>query len=456
MAMAISVFGLGKVGLTLAACLKRAGNRVFGVDIREEQVAAIRDGRPPSIEPGVADRLHSKPGELLATTDASEAVRETCLSFVIVPTPSNALGGFSLEHVLHVCEQIGSSLRHKQDPHVVAVVSTVMPGSSERHILPTLERASGRRAGEQLYYCYNPSFIALGEVAKGFEEPQYVLIGEFDSHSGNSVEAAHRSMIKQGTPILRMRPVEAEIAKLASNTHETMRVSFANMLLALCAEVPGANVDRITEALTHRMSYRSFRGAVPYGGPCWPRDNEALASLMDILGVSSHLPRAVDKVNKEHGKFVLRKVLELTQTDDMVGLLGMAYKPGTDVTEEAFAVNLAHDLVQQRRRVIAWDPLALAPVQSIFGDQISYAARPEEAIAASNVVVIVNPCHELHQVNWSAAADRVVLDCWRFLTPVEREALTSCVELGVGNTKVEAGHHWGGRDIGSSLDLLMS
>src|SRR5581483_1469627 len=140
--------------------------------------------------------------------------------------------------------------------------------------------AAGRRIGDRLGYCYNPSFIAQGEVLKGFLAPDYILIGEADEASGTTIAAIHRRIVDNDAPVTRLTPTEAELTKIASNTHETMRVAFANMLLALCNEVPEANVDRVTEALTYRLGRRFFKGAVPYGGPCWPRDNRALASFM--------------------------------------------------------------------------------------------------------------------------------------------------------------------------------
>ena len=120
-----------------------------------------------------------------------------------------------------------------------------------------------------------------------------------------------------------------------------MRVSFANMLFSLCAEVPGADVDKITGALSYRMGQRFFKGAVPYGGPCWPRDNRALAVFMDAVGVPSLMPRTIDQINAEHGQYLLRKVLSETQPGEAVGLLGLSYKPGTPVIERSFGIDLA-------------------------------------------------------------------------------------------------------------------
>ncbi|HUJ77038.1 MAG TPA: UDP binding domain-containing protein, partial [bacterium] len=324
-------------------------------------------------------------------------------------------------------------------------------GSSQRLIIPRLEAASGRKAGEDLFYCYNPAFIALGEVVKGFERPDYVLIGEHDRHAGDEVLEIHRSMTPVDTPVARMQPVEAEICKLASNTHETMRVSFANMLFSACTEVPGANVDRITEALAHRMGKRFFKGAVPYGGPCWPRDNEALAAFMGVMGVPNGMPRAVDVFNREHARYVHRKVLALTRPGDVVGLLGLAYKPGTNVIERSFAVDLAAWLTQERRSVLGWDPLAMENVRRELGESIGYASSAEECLRRSRVAVVLNPLQELNLVDWRAAREVTVVDCWRCLPAAAREQVGQYLPLGQGAPAML--EEWNARH-GGPLDLL--
>src|SRR4029077_4962855 len=165
-------------------------------------------------------------------------------------------------------------------------------------------------------------------------------------------------------------------------------------------EVPGANVDRITDALAHRMGRRFFKGAVPYGGPCWPRDNQALAAFIDMIGAVSTLPRAVDTFNDEHARFVLRKILELSSPGQTVGLLGLAYKPGTSVVERSFALDLAGWLVRERRKVIAWDPLAIDEARGVLGDRITFEPVVEDCLQQSNVAVITIPLRELQGVNW--------------------------------------------------------
>ncbi len=429
----ISVFGLGKVGLVLAGCLAEGGCRVVAVDPEKSTVENLNHGVPRTAEPGVVERVQRSVGRnLAATSDPREAIEQSDLTFVIVPTPSNALGGFSLRYVLPACEEIGAALRRKRGYHVVAIVSTMVPGSSQHIVIPHLEKHSGRKIGEDLGYCYNPAFIALGEVAKGFEQPDYVLIGESDPQAGERVLTVHRTMVHNSAPVVRMSPTEAEITKIASNTHETMRVSFANMLFSLCTEIPGTNVDRITGALSHRMGKRFFKGAIPYGGPCWPRDNVALAIFMDAVGVPSTMPRTVDLFNLEHAKYILRKILEITRRGDTVGVLGLSYKPGTPVIDRAFGVDLAGWLAAEGRRVIAWDPLAMREAHAVLAEQVSFADTGDDCLAQSSVVVIVNAMPELRQLDWARAQDRPVVDCWRCLQPEQVAALHDYRPLGCG------------------------
>jgi UDPglucose 6-dehydrogenase len=428
----VSVVGLGKVGHVLATCLASAGNRVIGYDPDPSVVEAVQSRRYQSFEPGMSQRLAVLSVDALtATTSVDEAIEASDVSFLIVPTPSNTLGGFSLRYVLDACRACGEAIARKDRPHVVALVSTVMPGASERFIIPALEAAAGRRIGAGLGYCYNPSFIALGEVARGFESPDYVLIGESDPRSGAVVAGVHRSMIQNQAEAVHMHPVEAEIAKIACNTHETMRVTFANMLFSLCSEVPGADVDRITTALTYRIGHRFFKGAVPYGGPCWPRDNKALTAFMDAVGVPSLMPRTIDLANAEHAHYVLRKILSASAPGDTIGLLGLSYKPGTPVVERSFGLDLATWLAAEGRLVIGWDPMAEDEARKVMGDRMRYGSA-EDCLRQARLVVVINPVKEFATVQWSAGRDAAVYDPWRCLSPAAIQQVGEYVAMGRG------------------------
>jgi UDPglucose 6-dehydrogenase len=453
--MNVSVIGLGKVGLSLASCLATSGHRVIGVEIDVARVDALNRDRFDTSEPGVAERLSTAPaGAFTATSDLAAAICGSDLSFVIVPTPSNTLGGFSLRFLLPVCDAIGAALRKGDRAHTIAVVSTMLPGSSDAVVIPRLEAASGRTIGRGLGYCYNPSFIALGEVVKGIVKPDYVLIGEADRASGDLVQRVHESMVTTTLPVARMTPVEAEITKIASNTHETMRVSFANMLLSICSEIPGADVDRITEALAYRMGRRFFRGALPYGGPCWPRDNVAFTAFIDAIRSPSTLPRAVDTFNAEHGRYVLRKILSVSAPGQTVGLLGLAYKPGTPVTERAFALDLAAALPKDGRKVIAWDPVAISEFRKQCGDGVAYADSAEACLRASQVAVATIPLADFASIDWTAAANTTLVDGWRCLPRAAIDACREYVALGRGPSGSVA--PWLRDTVGAYFDLLTS
>lgn len=449
----VSIFGLGKVGYSLAACLGAAGNTVVGCDPLADIVDAINARRHSTPEPGVAERIAQlDQSRLRATISPEDAVLNSNTSIVIVPTPSNTLGGFSLRYVLRVCEQIGAALRRKKDEHTVSIASTVLPGASEHVIITALEAASGRGVGDGLGYCYNPWFIALGEVVKGIETPDYALVGEANRQSGDRVEALHKSMIRNGAPVVRMKLIEAEIAKIACNTHETMRVSFANMLFSLCTEIQAADVDKITGALSYRMGQRFFKGAVPYGGPCWPRDNRALAVFMDAVGVPSLMPRTIDQSNAEHAQYLLRKVLSETRAGEAVGLLGLSYKPSTPVVERSFGVDLATWLAAEGRSVIGWDPLAMAEVRKVLGDVIAYAPTAEACLSRSHVAIIINPMKEFADVDWSAAGKTRVLDPWRCLAPEAVVKIGTYTALGRGTDR--SVHDWLSGELQERMRLL--
>jgi UDPglucose 6-dehydrogenase len=426
----ISVFGLGKVGITLAAALTGSGYRVIGVDVIEPLVRALNDGSFRTSEPGVMERLATKNCQFRATMAAEEAVANSYLSFIIVPTPSNSLGGFSNIYIERALELIGRVAASKRGGHVVSVISTLLPRSSRMQLIPALENAARRRIGDRLGYCYNPSFIAQGEVMKGLLQPDYILIGEADEASGETVAAIHRQLVTNDTPVIRVTPTEAEITKIASNTHETMRVTFANMLLALCNEVPEADVDRVTQALAYRLGRRFFKGAVPYGGPCWPRDNRALAAFMDLVGVPSTLPNAIDRANSDHGHYVLAQILNAVPRGGTVGLLGLAYKPGTSIIDRSFGIDLAGWLVAEGRQVVGWDPMANEVAVRFLGDRIRIACAPEECLAC-DVAVIALPLPQLAGLDWSRAAGTTVIDCWRVLDARQRRSAGSYIPLGI-------------------------
>ena len=432
----ISIIGLGKVGITLAANFATANMKVIGFDLSKKLISEILNNEYKTNEPEVEEKIYSTLNKnFLITNDIENAILNTDTSFVIVPTPSNKSGGFTNRFVINACKMIASVLPKKKTRHTIAIVSTVMPGSSDSQIIPTIEKESGLKVGIDFGYCYNPAFIALGEIVKGFSEPDFVLIGEYDLESGNTVLDLIKSILKTEPPVSRMSLIEAELTKIASNTHETMRVAFANMLMNICTEVPNTNVDIITKALSHRMGKRFFRGATPYGGPCWPRDNIALSEFMKLFNASSLLPESVHLSNNKIGEYIIKKINNICKKGSSIGILGIAYKNGTSISEESFAKKLFLDLQEKGHQVIAWDPLISKKDIEIEDIKTKLCESINECIRRSDVIIITNPLKEANLYNWKDSKDIFVIDCWRCLTWENKKNIKNYFGLGINANK---------------------
>ena len=244
----ISVIGLGKLGASMAAGFASRGYKVVGVDINPKSVEALNQGLPPVQETGLAEMIHDHRDSIRGTLSTEEAVMESHISFVIIPTPSDARGAFSLTYAKSAFREIGRALRKKKDYHTVVLTSTVLPGATRLGLLPILEKESGKKCGPDFGLCYNPEFIALGSVIRDFLNPDFYLLGQFDERSGDALEAAHKQVSVNQAPVKRMSLENAELAKISVNSFVTMKISFANMLAEFCERMPGGDVDVVSDA----------------------------------------------------------------------------------------------------------------------------------------------------------------------------------------------------------------
>lgn len=420
---AVSVMGLGKLGSPMAACLAAKGYRVIGVDLDPAKVDAINAGRAPVREPRLQELIDASGSRLRASGDAAAAAAETDVTFIVVPTPSEPDGGFSVRFVLPVLEAIGGALRAKRGWHLVVLTSTVMPGTTGGIVRQTLEQASGKRAGESFGLCYSPEFVALGSVVDNSLRPDFVLIGESDERAGATLAGIYDRVCENHPPAARMNFVNAELAKLSVNTFVTTKITFSNMLARICEQLEGADVDVVTQALglDSRIGRRYLKGAIAYGGPCFPRDNVALASLARWLGVAARVAEATDAANRDSIGWLAGIVQRRLAPGQAVALLGLSYKPHTDVIEESPALLLAQALLGAGIPVIAYDPMASAAAQRVLQGPVRFAASAEACVQGGDVVVLATPWPQFAGLGPDAFAragrPRVVIDCWRLLDP---------------------------------------
>jgi UDPglucose 6-dehydrogenase len=431
----IAVVGLGKLGAPLAAVLASKGNDVLGIDVNPAAVRLVNEGRAPVEEPGLQELMSSSRERLSATTDFTAAA-DGDVSIILVPTPSDERGAFSNQHVIAALEEIGRALPGRDDYHVVVIASTVMPGSCEGEIRPDLENASGRRVGDTLGLCYSPEFIALGSVIPDMLEPDMVLIGQSDARAGQVLEDLYRGVVENDPPFRRMSLVNAELTKIAVNTYVTMKISYANALADMCERLPGADVEAVTDALglDTRIGAKYLRGAISYGGPCFPRDNKAFSVFARDLGAQPLLAEATDAVNVAQIDRLARVVQSRLKTGDAVGILGLAYKPETGVIEESPGVALARLLGNAGYEVRVYDPVATEAALDVLGGLAQGSSSAAELLAKSDVTVVATPWPEFAELP-IGELDRdgrptVVIDCWRLLPEGASGGSVEIVRLG--------------------------
>jgi len=422
----------------MGAVFADRGCAVAGVDLDSAVVEAINEGRAPFEEPGLDELIRKNYHRLSATTDCEAAVEDAEITFVVVPTPSEDNGVFSLLHVLAAAESVGKALRRKSGFPLVVLSSTVMPGSTGGCVLPLLEQVSGKKCGRDFGLCYSPEFIALGSVIRDMLNPDLVLIGESDPRSGQLLADFYQRICANKPAVARMNFVNAELTKLSVNTFVTTKISYANMLAEICEKLPGADVDVITAALglDSRIGGKYLKGAVGYGGPCFPRDNVAFISLARRCGVEPVLAEATDAVNRRQATRLAGLVRSLLPAGGAAGILGLSYKPSTNVIEHSPGILLAKQLAGAGVPVVVYDPIAMDNARAEIGEKVDFACSMQECASRASVLVITTPWEEFRRLapeDLSSSLGRpAVIDCWRILPGESFEATADYVTVGLG------------------------
>lgn len=384
----LAVFGLGKLGATLAVVLGEAGHQIRGYDPSPLAVESLNQGEPLIFEPGLADLMASTKDKVSAYLRSEDALRGTSGAFIIVPTPSGPDGAFDNTFVISALRDIGKHLALHPRSFTIVISSTVMPGSCNEVFIGELEVASGVTVGSTLSLAYSPEFIALGSVINDMKHPDLVLIGESDPSAGDFVEEVSRSVVQNKPEFRRMSLASAELAKIAINTFVTTKISYANMLSEICDQLPGASIDDVTAAVGSdaRIGRSYLTAGLGYGGPCFPRDNKALAVAALSRGVNAEIAVATDLINDRQIERVVKLVLQHSSRGDSVAIVGLAYKGGTPLLEASQAMEIARQLIAEGRNVFGLDELVRQATHGSNLEGITLAKDTTE-IAHARVLV---------------------------------------------------------------------
>jgi GDP-mannose 6-dehydrogenase len=343
--MKISVFGLGYVGAVSAGCLASDGHEVIGVDPNQTKVDLINRGVTPIIEKDIGEMIAAaaKAGRLRATTSVAEAVQGSDLSLVCVGTPSQLNGNLDLSYVRRVCEEIGAALKAKSGFHVVVARSTMLPGSMRNVVIPTLEQASGKVAGKDFGVCNNPEFLREGTAVFDYYHPPKTVIGETDARAGDLLVQLYAKM---EAPLVRTSVETAEMVKYADNNWHALKVAFANEIGNICKAVgiDGHEVMSIfCQDTKLNLSAYYMKPGFAFGGSCLPKDVRALTYKARSLDVDTPVLNAILPSNERQ---VAKAIDMITgKGHRKVGVLGFAFKAGTDDLRESPMVDVIEHLI---------------------------------------------------------------------------------------------------------------
>jgi GDP-mannose 6-dehydrogenase len=419
----IAVFGLGYVGTVSAAAFADNGHQVVGVDLNTDKVEMVNAGRSPVIETGLEDLLRRgvESGRIRATGHADEAILASDLSMICVGTPSNANGSLDLTHVEKVCHEIGLALESKSTGHVVVVRSTMLPGSTEDVVVPTLEQASGKQAGREFGVCVNPEFLREGSSLKDFYEPPFTLIGGSEDRAVASLRDVY-SMLKASVIVLPIKV--AEMVKYACNAFHALKVTFANEIGNICVEQHIDSyrvIDILCKDTQLNISPAYMKPGFAFGGSCLPKDLRALVYQATRYDVAVPMLEAILQSNARQ----IEKALQMVQQTHQkrVGVLGLSFKAGTDDLRESPTVELIERLVGKGYMVRVYDKnVSLANLQ---GSNRTYIEREiphiaslmtdslDDVLAQSDVIVIGNRDDEFNRVLREARSNQEIIDLVR-------------------------------------------
>ena len=421
--MRISVFGLGYVGCVSAACLAKLGHEVLGVDINKDKVAMVNAAASPIVEPGLGELLVEVVGNrrFRATTSTEEAVNSSDLALLCVGTPGRANGQLDLDAIERVGKKIGAALNGRNDPYTVVLRSTVLPGTTERVLVPALLAGAGGKLRFPLRIAVNPEFMREGSSLRDFSHPPFTLVGCDDPETASLLQSLYTGV---DAPFIQTAVRTSEMVKYVSNAFHALKVCFANEIGDVCTALGADPQEVIRIFLMDRklnVSEAYLRPGFAFGGSCLPKDLRALVYAARTADVSLPLLSGIIPSNEGQIRRGVEAVLGTRKR--RVGVVGLAFKPGTDDLRESAMVTLVEMLIGKGCDVRILDRcVAIARLvganRRYIEDEIPHIAslmceNAETLLAHAEVVVIGNASEEAARVLAAVGSHHVVIDLTR-------------------------------------------
>jgi UDPglucose 6-dehydrogenase len=368
--MNITVIGTGYVGLVTGTCLADMGNHVVCVDINEEKVKQMQQGKVPIYEPNLEELFHKNiAGErLFFTTNLEDAIKDSFIIFLALPTPQDEDGSADLSYVEAVAHNLGKLIK---DYKIIINKSTVPVGTSDR-----VKEIISSYTNIEFDVVSNPEFLREGFAVKDFMEPERIIIGSKSEKAKNILTKLYKPFVTVKRPIIFMDERSSELTKYAANSFLATKITFMNEIANLCEKI-GADVDlvRIGMGSDARIGNRFLFPGIGYGGSCFPKDVNALVKSSDDVSYDFKILKSVLNINDNQKKSLVPKVCNYYKNDlkgKKIAIWGLAFKPNTDDIREAPAIDVINELLLREVQITAYDPEAMPNMKRIYGDKITF------------------------------------------------------------------------------------
>ncbi|MFP4655115.1 MAG: UDP-glucose dehydrogenase family protein [Methanohalobium sp.] len=412
--MKVSVVGSGYVGSVTAACLAELGHQVICIDIDEERINKINSGKSPIWEKGLDELIQKHAGNnLKATSDYESAVLDSDISFICVGTPSDDYGNINLSIVKAASKSLGHAIGNKDGYHVVVVKSTVVPETTENFVTPILEESSGKQAGRDFGVSMNPEFLREGKAVYDFMNPDRIVIGALDKHSGDFVSQLYDKVECQNE-IVRTNSRTAEMIKYTNNSFLATKISFSNEIGNICKKL-GIDTYEVMKVvgMDFRISPYFLNSGAGFGGSCFPKDVRALTGKSKQIGYEPILLDAVIRVNENQPHIMVNLLEEKIGNleNKTIAVLGLAFKNGTDDIRESRSIPAIADLIYKGAEIKAYDPQANGNMKKIFNN-ITYCDRAEDALHNADACLVMTDWDEFKELDseFGMMRNKIVID----------------------------------------------
>lgn len=393
--MNLTVIGTGYVGLVTGTCLSDMGNNVTCVDINEEKVKAMKNGKIPIYEPNLEElfKRNINRGRLHFTANLEEAIQNSTVIFLALPTPQDEDGSADLTYVESVAHDLGKMIKNYK---IIVNKSTVPVGTSD-----IVDSIVSSHTDIEFDVVSNPEFLREGYAVKDFMEPERIIIGSNSEKAKAILSKLYKPFIGTKRPIIFMDERSSELTKYASNCFLATKITFMNEVANLC-EIIGSDVDmvRIGMGSDSRIGNRFLYPGIGYGGSCFPKDVNALVRSSDEVNYDFKILKSVIDINVKQKKSLVPKVSRYFNNDlkgKKVAIWGLAFKPNTDDIREAPAIDVINELLLQDVNIAAYDPEAMPNIKRIYGDKIEYGSSAYDILKDADCLVICTEWSEFRQ-----------------------------------------------------------